>query len=300
MLHGTEMIGPKLSLPTGIKAEFQPDCVASGLKVSAVRENKATISYYIQGTQVIEFGVCYGRNPNPTLENSGSVSSYRGGARNIPPINSPFKENITGLDTATVYYVRAYVKNSRGNACYSPEISFKTKSPDDYSALLNGEKRDLYPNGRNMRVYYMKNGKLDGPYKMFSESGDLVSEQQYKNGKPDGYLRTFYKNGHVKAETNFTEGVANGSGTEYYENGNLKAENKCSGDISTASCLLKFYYEDGKLMKETETSNGQVLKSTTYDREGRVTYEQTPGKTVSYSYDNDGTRHVFINGVEQK
>ena len=72
------------------------------------------------GTLVLERGVCWNTNPNPTTYNSHTFSSGSGTG------NSTY--NMTGLTSGTQYYVRAYATNSVGTA-YGNELSFTTTSP---------------------------------------------------------------------------------------------------------------------------------------------------------------------------
>jgi antitoxin component YwqK of YwqJK toxin-antitoxin module len=204
------------------------------------------------------------------------------------------------LDTATTYYALAYVKNSIGNIFYSDEISFTTKGSDDFSSLLNGEKKDYYPNGKLMREYFLKNGSINGILKMYSDSGYVVSEQNYTNGLANGPLKVFNRNGNIKGETTWINGESGGQTKEYFENGSLKLESNCSGDLQKLSCQIKTYYENGQLKSEIISSNGVPVQSMTYDQHGRVGCKETPGKSICYRYDEDGTVHVIINGVEQK
>ena len=278
----------------------QESCKASGLKASSIRETKANLSFFVQGSEVVEFGVCYGKNQNPDLNSSRNISSYKGEARNIPPINSPFKVNVSGLDTATTYYAAAYIKNSKGAVFYSPEISFTTKKPDDFSSLLNGVKKDYYPNGKLMREYFVKNGSINGILKTYSDSGYVISEQNYTNGLANGMLKTYNTNGSIIGETSWIDGHSGGQIKYYFENGNLKSESNCSGDLPKLSCQGKTYYENGLLQSEIITTNGEFVSSISYDQQGRVGCKETPGKSICYRYDEDGTVHVIINGEEQK
>ena len=284
----------------GFTSVQQDSCFVSGLKASSIRENKATLSFFTQGNQVVEFGVCYSANPKPTLKSSKSITSYQGEARNIPPISSPFKINVSGLDTATTYYALAYIKNSKGSIFYSAEISFTTKKSDDFSSLLNGVKKDYYPNGKLMREYYLKNGSINGILKMYSDSGYVVSEQNYTNGKANGTLKVYSRNGNIIGETNWINGESGGQTKEYFESGSLKSESNCSGDLQKLSCQIKTYYEKGQLKSEIISSNGEFVQSISYDQQGRVGCKETPGNSICYRYDEDGTVHVIINGVEQK
>lgn len=167
---------------------------------------------------------------------------------------------------------------------------------------LNGPKREFYPNGKIMREYTLKDGKVDGSYKFYDQLGRLVSDQYYKDGEPNGYMKTFYPSGQIKSEGNMKPGGdISGRSAEYYENGTLKSESMISGQMPNFSSQAKIYSEDGKLKQEITVSNGEFVYSVSYDDQGRVTSEQKPGQIISYWYERDtGKRHVSINGVEQK
>ena len=66
------------------------------------------------------------------------------------------------------------------------------------------------------------NGKLNGPFKLYYENGQLKQEGSFKDNKEDGFC-------------NF-----------YYENGKLKREGKL-GINEKEEGLWKYYHENGKL-----------------------------------------------------
>ena len=73
------------------------------------------------GAEVTERGVVYSTNPNPVITNLNNT---------IRPCGSgtgAFTYNMTGLQSGTTYYVRAYAINSKGTA-YGEEVSFMTLS----------------------------------------------------------------------------------------------------------------------------------------------------------------------------
>jgi antitoxin component YwqK of YwqJK toxin-antitoxin module len=167
---------------------------------------------------------------------------------------------------------------------------------------MNGPKKDYYANGKIMREYILKDGKVDGSFKFYDELGRLVSDQYYKDGEPNGYLKSFYPSGQIKSEGNMKPGGdISGPTREYYEDGTLKSEGSISGQFPNISTQIRIYSEDGKLRSESRTSNGELEYAITYDQEGRVTSEQKPGQIISYWYENvTGKKHTSINGVEQK
>lgn len=174
-----------------------------------------------------------------------------------------------------------------------------TQKEDD---PLNGPKKEYYPNGKIMREYTLKDGKIEGSYKFYNLLGKLVSDQYFKDGQPNGYLKTYYENGQLKSEGNMgLEGDISGQTREYYEDGTLKSEGTISGKAPELSSESKHYSKEGKLVQEISVSNGELVFSISYDDQGRVTSEQKPGQIISYWYERDtGKKHTSINGVEQK
>lgn len=70
----------------------------------------------ISGTFVTERGFCWSRNHNPTISGSHLACGFGTGI---------YSCNITGLDSDTPYYLRAYATNSVGTS-YSEEVEFLT------------------------------------------------------------------------------------------------------------------------------------------------------------------------------
>jgi uncharacterized protein (TIGR02145 family) len=68
------------------------------------------------GAAITARGVCWSTNSNPTTANSKTTNIGTTGT---------FTSNITGLIPNTIYYIRAYAKNSAGTS-YGTEISFVT------------------------------------------------------------------------------------------------------------------------------------------------------------------------------
>ncbi len=68
------------------------------------------------GTAVTEHGVCWNISGNPVISDNHTIDGIGSGA---------FPSNITGLNIATLYYVRAYATNNAGTA-YGNQVSFRT------------------------------------------------------------------------------------------------------------------------------------------------------------------------------
>lgn len=84
------------------------------------------------------------------------------------------------------------------------------------------------------------------------------------------------------------------------ENGTLKIESNLTGDPWELTGITSIYTEEGRLKTETTVSMGKLVKSISWDEQGRVTNEETDGHSISYWYEKDtGKRHVVIDGKPQ-
>lgn len=70
------------------------------------------------GATVTERGICWSSSHNPTISNHYVASGTGTGSYSV---------EMTGLNTNTTYYVRAYATNSKGTA-YGEEVSFQTEA----------------------------------------------------------------------------------------------------------------------------------------------------------------------------
>ena len=168
----------------------------------------------------------------------------------------------------------------------------KTKKNDD----INGHKVEYYPNGKISKDYNVENGQINGEYKSYSEDGILQSVMYLKNGIQDGIQKNFFKNGQIQSEMEYKDGLPQGMTKQYYENGTLKTESYLTVDAWEYSGTTKNYYEEGTLSSEGEIVKGKVVHSIKYDKQGRITFDDSEGNNISYTYDNLGIKHTSVNG----
>ena len=112
-----------------VLGEYIPEAVSPTITtttVTQITETTAVAGGNVTsdgGASVTERGVVYSTNPNPVITNLSNT---------IRPCGSgigAFTYNMTGLQSGTTYYVRAYAKNDAGTA-YGEEVSFTTlKAP---------------------------------------------------------------------------------------------------------------------------------------------------------------------------
>jgi len=164
---------------------------------------------------------------------------------------------------------------------------------------LNGHKTEYYPNGKVSKAYIMEDGQLNGIYKFYTEKGFLSTEQEFFHGVPHGYYKTFFENGVLRSNTNYENGIPKGRSLEYYEDGTLKLDSYLTGEPWENTGYTNLFYEDGKRQNETKVEKGKLVISISYDKQGRITAEESEGNYISYWYENNGKKHTVINGVEQ-
>jgi antitoxin component YwqK of YwqJK toxin-antitoxin module len=89
----------------------------------------------------------------------------------------------------------------------------------------------------------------------------------YKDGAMEGPWKRYYPSGQLMETVQFSNNEENGPFVEYYENGNLKAEGQYyHGDNEHG--LLKLYAENGELIRKMECDSGRcrtIWKHKDYD-----------------------------------
>jgi antitoxin component YwqK of YwqJK toxin-antitoxin module len=96
------------------------------------------------------------------------------------------------------------------------------------SKIYTGQVYNTYSNGRLKNEFNMKDGFLDGNYKLYWERSDYLKyDRNYKNGKKHGIERKYFKrNGHLQTETNYKNGIEHGLNTGYFNSGKVCSQQK--------------------------------------------------------------------------
>ena len=102
-----------------------------------------------------------------------------------------------------------------------------------------------------------KNGKLDGPYKLFyRESGNIEYDQNYKNGKKDGPSKSYYENGNIEYDWNYKNGKEDGEWRSYSEDGTLERISQYrNGEYISG----KDFTEENKIENQSIESDGGIV-----------------------------------------
>lgn len=105
-----------------VASSIQPATVETDLEVSQINSMSAVAGGTVTsdgGGEVAERGIVYSTHPNPTVIDGKSAAELDG--------TEAFSVHLTGLQSATIYYARAYVINEIG-VSYGNEVDFRTLS----------------------------------------------------------------------------------------------------------------------------------------------------------------------------
>jgi len=111
-------IGFLLIFTYSCKDEEKTVPVLTTSAISNIAKNTASCGGNITGgcSEVSARGVCWSKESTPTSDNKTTAGTGQGS----------FTSTITGLDTSTTYYVRAYATNCVGTG-YGNTVSFTTQ-----------------------------------------------------------------------------------------------------------------------------------------------------------------------------
>lgn len=152
---------------------------------------------------------------------------------------------------------------------------------------LTARKNLLQKIGSSKRDF--KNGKLDGPFKEYSEYGKW-SEGFYKNGKLDGLVKSYYRSGELEVEGVYKDGFLDGPFKAYHKNGKLCIEKFCKSGWRDGA--FKEYYENGQLKEDS------IFKQEVLDGPQKAYYEN--GQLESEAVYKDGKPEGLFRSYYEK
>ena len=106
--------------------------------------------------------------------------------------------------------------------------------------------RETFPDGKLSRVYTLQKGTeiREGMSVSYHPNGKVAIEAPYKNGKLDGEFKSYYESGKPWQTIGYKNGVEEGASIDYYEDGRQKKRE---------------IYKDGVLNGESEEWNERGL-----------------------------------------
>jgi antitoxin component YwqK of YwqJK toxin-antitoxin module len=114
----------------------------------------------------------------------------------------------------------------------------------DEQGREQGEWKEFYESGHVKSIGNYIDGKREGNWKFSFENDSLEQTGVYKKGKPTGPWKWYYPNGELRRDETYTDGKENGYMKEYDEKGDVIAEGN---------------YIDGKQDGDWKFSNGEYV-----------------------------------------
>jgi antitoxin component YwqK of YwqJK toxin-antitoxin module len=126
------------------------------------------------------------------------------------------------------------------------------------------------------------NGKLHGEYKVYNPKGQFISRENYSNGKKDGLFYYYYETGALEVKGVMKMEVLHGMVEGFYASGAKYYVNLYTNGLRDGKCVS--YFENGQLENEAEYKNGTPVG---------VHYGYFPDGTVRYmkSFNAEGQLH---------
>lgn len=196
----------------------------------------------------------------------------------------------------------------------------------------SGTAFDKFPNGKKRMEMPIKDGKIHGISKEWSDKGKKVLERHFSMGIPNGKEKQWYPEGEKQVELNYINGKVEGIATEWYKNGQKKSEGifkngKEQGEHKwyfdqgqidqivnyengLAQGIVKMWYPSSKIKKESNFKNGLKNGLTTEWFENgekffEGSYREDKPDGMSYNWTKKGQlikeeKHDFGKLIESK
>ena len=133
--------------------------------------------------------------------------------------------------------------------------------------LLDGLKKEFYPNNKIHRIAEYTTGLQNGSQKTYSNKGKLESELSFKNGKKHGAWHYYFDSGLKAKFENWSEGLMNGEFKELDEKGLILSQEFYKNNIPIEKHIQN--YPDGKPKHITIfDKKGNVIEETLFDEYG--------------------------------
>lgn len=121
---------------------------------------------------------------------------------------------------------------------------------NEHNELYTGTYIEFYTNGNKRIELSLKKGIVDGPTRLYFESGMVSEIRSYKKGKMDGTWTTWSDEEIKIGEANYKNNVKHGEWFIWDEDGTLRFEMHYTNGKKTGT--WKMYDEKGDLVSEEE------------------------------------------------
>jgi len=114
-----------------------------------------------------------------------------------------------------------------------------------------------------------KNGKREGIFVYYRDSGQIVWKGNYKNGKAEGTWVSYHKNGQLQIKRNRKKGKLEGAWVSYHKNGQLHKKGNYKNDKYEGAFVR--YWNNGQLRSKGNWKNNEKEGAyVSYNKDGTV------------------------------
>lgn len=152
----------------------------------------------------------------------------------------------------------------------------------------NNVEREYYPSGQLKRIGERIDGKKEGNWIDFNETGDTVLVTPFLHGEFHGQMRE-YENNKLKSIATYKNGVHHGFFQSFYPSGALFNEGMKENGYHVGEWVN--YYETGEVESRSLMEDEKPSSTTNYYRNGNIQY------TVS-NFDNGIAQFFDSTGVK--
>ncbi len=151
--------------------------------------------------------------------------------------------------------------------------------PKDLNALT-GRLSVYLPSGQKVIEKSIRDGKLDGVFRLWYINGTMLQEQEFLLGIEHGVLTMWYENGQKQTQATYKDGVWHGVLKSWYSRGNDRSVSEFKHGVSDG--ISKFWDENGNVIEDGIRKNGQPWS-------GRLILYKKTGESAKVG--------VFENGI---
>lgn len=225
-------------------------------------ESKSNISAFVQMPKVYSHIYYYGKadKKEGIKKNKDIILSFDRIGFQLTSDDKMYKTKFyASFDEEAAFYSELENIESAAEELYYSEIDsgkFKvTLTTKDF--LKGGAVRVYYEDSITLKAEgRVVNGKVEGLWRSYYESGGIKSTVTYQNGFANGVAFFYFDNDRqtTRVELTFEDDKINGQYREFYENGNRKAMLEFSEDSPDGDA--EFYYDSGVIKIEGQYEKG--------------------------------------------
>jgi antitoxin component YwqK of YwqJK toxin-antitoxin module len=199
----------------------------------------------------------------------------------------------TSLFAQSKEYNENEIYLSKADSLYYKKFSTET---------VNGKIYKMSEEGIKIPLGSIKNGKLEGMWYGWYDTGEKSSEYMWTNGKKNGRQLYFFKNGEIYQDSYYEQDSLR-SIIEYFEDGKLKAKIKTLGTNKIFYTDMFFKNGNVNLKIRIDTLNGEGYRITNYvdgRKKSHNFYKNFKSHGVDTNFYDDGKYNTveFKNGVQ--